>query len=522
MNTYGCPASGDPQMYLIGSGGNTQGVGNGSNAAAVFMLALGRCSQINNPALVVNEITSVATMAALQQYFNPMTESLGYPASVQGTQGFANALTVIPTLASVPNGTAMGESFLTATPAGATAPVTVYAVPEQSKLVTIANILASCVNNATLPAANCTTLFNNAYPPPNVTVTSQPGLTMSAATDILQAAYYMLVNPASMKTAGTSNAASMAALFNLAAASPPYMSNLAVNPTDWTLGISYTSTSACTYGTFLAAAYALEADASGNIWIASGGTNTTSSNLIELLPNGTPATCALGNSVALTKGLTIDTGGNVWIAGNSANAPFYKYNIAAGTATTFAVPTNGVPYAVAADGSGNVFYSDATNKQVNEFVGAATATSVTAVNIATVTTSPFFLAVDTTGTIIAPNSSTATTVYDIYPSTATGNTNGYKTTSIGTTANVTNAYAVAAGLGGKFYLGNSANGSNTVAHTAYSLTQNAGVASYQTNTAQYAGGIGSPRGAECGGWCRQRLVCGLAGADRELCGRVDL
>ncbi len=497
-NSYGCPSGSDPQMYLIGAGGNTLNTGSNNNTAAVFILTLGKCSAINDPALIVNEITTVATIAAVQQYFNPATESLGYPASVQAAQGYANALLAIPTLANVAYGTANTATQIAATPAGATAAVTVTALPETAKLVTIANILAACVNNAANTAANCTTLFANALPPPNVAVTSQPTITMPTATDTLQAAYYMQVNPASMKTAGTANATGMKALFGLiAAAGAAYPGSLTGSPTDWTLGIRYSSTSACGYGTFLLASYVLEADANGNIWVAAGGTSTTSSNLIELLPNGTPATCALGNLVAGTKGLTIDTGGNVWIAGNTAGAPYYKYNIAAGTSTPYPTSTATVPYAVAADGTGNIFYTDAANTAVNEFVGgAASMAAVSPVNIATVSTTPFFLAVDTTGTLIVPNSAVSTTVflYDIYPSTGLGNTNNYLTTSVGSTSNVVNPYAVAVGLGGKFYLGNSTSGSSTVSQTAYSLTQTNGTATFSANTAQYAADLGGVRG----------------------------
>ena len=206
--TYGCPASGDPQMYIQALGGNTQGAGNPVNTAAGFVIAIGTCSTIGAQTFVaMNELTTVATLAALQQYFSPANANtdninhFGLPSTTQAQAAFANSVALIPNMVSTTRGTVNTGSTVSATPTGATAPVSVTITPEVSKIDTIANIAAACVNSypttsgATVTQSTaCTTLFSNAVPP-NPGVTSQGALTLSTATDTMQAVYYMLTNP---------------------------------------------------------------------------------------------------------------------------------------------------------------------------------------------------------------------------------------------------------------------------------------------------------------------------------------
>ncbi len=76
-NTYSCPLSNDPVVYLMAKGGNTQnshdpGV---NNTASVFLAPLGRCKEINTATfLSLTEVSTVATIAALQQYIDPIAE----------------------------------------------------------------------------------------------------------------------------------------------------------------------------------------------------------------------------------------------------------------------------------------------------------------------------------------------------------------------------------------------------------------------------------------------------------------
>ena len=74
-NTFSCPsaAGGNPLVYVVASGGNTLGTGDTTvnNSAAVFIAPYGPCKEHYPSSFVdMNEVTTVATMAALQQSFS--------------------------------------------------------------------------------------------------------------------------------------------------------------------------------------------------------------------------------------------------------------------------------------------------------------------------------------------------------------------------------------------------------------------------------------------------------------------
>ena len=492
---YGCPTDGtDPQMYITAKGGATQGTGNGNNLAAVFIIALGKCSTLGAQYVDLNEITTVATMAALQQYFSPgnantdNTNHLGMPASTQAQAAFANAVSIIPNMANVVNGTVNTSSTVTATPTGSTTPVTVTITPEVAKIGTLANIIAACVNTTSNTSTACATLFQYAIAP-NSAVTSQPALTFGTATDTLQALYYMLINPTSGSATALNN------LFNLQSAQAVFQPMDTVAPTDWTVGIRYSSTSPCATGTanFLFYAYHLATDAAGNLWAVSNGTG---GNLFELSPSGVPLTCNLGATVGKSTGFAFDVNGNAWVSG-AANANMYKYSPSAATFTTWATGTTGIQF-VAVDKSGNVIASTsaATGLNVFSFVnGANTTTPATATQISsTASASPFFFGIDTANRIFLSNSTSSNTFYELYPATDAANLNGYDTASIGSTSSTANAYGVGAGLAGTIGVVNGNYSSSTVSNTFSILTPatTAGTVT-STTTAQYSGGLNGPR-----------------------------
>src|SRR5580704_2315144 len=76
---YSCPTSTNPLVYVVAKGGNTLGDGNTSenNTAAGFIGIYGDCNQLtSSDFLELNEVTTVATMLAAQQYFDPVAEGL--------------------------------------------------------------------------------------------------------------------------------------------------------------------------------------------------------------------------------------------------------------------------------------------------------------------------------------------------------------------------------------------------------------------------------------------------------------
>ncbi len=281
--------------------------------------------------------------------------------------------------------------------------VTVTATPDTAKINQLANIISTCVNNASATnAPACTTLFTNATPP-NTATTSRPYHTPAypQATDVLQAAYYMLTNPTNGSTTNLQN------LFGLAPAlGAPYQPTLSAAPTDWTISISYSSSSTCgaNNGNFINTPQALSIDVNGNVWISNDQSGT--GNLTEISASGVPTTCL---PLGASRGSAIDTLGNVWYAStDSKNIYRYSPGTTLGVPQALlAFPTTQTPLAVAADGSGNVYFSTIADTSLYEIPGAATAAvAVAPVQISSVLGSlPISLMADKTGSIWASSGS---------------------------------------------------------------------------------------------------------------------
>jgi hypothetical protein len=406
-NTFSCPAN-DPLVYVVATGGNTlnSGPNTVNNSAAVFLAPYGDCFALDGSSYVnMTEVTTVATMAALQQYFNPasvstptaIAESFATDGTGQAKTAISNAFNLISNMVNLANGQALTTktipygSIVVGTGASGTS---VTATPEAAKINLIANILASCVNNASATAANCTTLFNNATPP-DPTTTSRPyGTSFSNASDTLQAAYYMLTNPTNGSTTNLTN------LFNLSSAiGAPFQPSLTSAPSDWTIAISYSSTSTCgtNTGHLINSAQDIAIDTYGGVWIANN--EPAKGNLTLLSSNGIPVTCLSVGSGANT-GIAIDSLGaigqisNIWLA-DSGSSNVYRYK--PGNATPTAFPITGVPRAIAADGTGNIYYTTPATTTLYELPQATTAATVIPAVVSTLVGSvPAHVMVDNT------------------------------------------------------------------------------------------------------------------------------
>jgi hypothetical protein len=491
---YGCPSGDDPQIYLIAKGGSTQGTGNGTNSAAVFAVALGKCSALSGTSFInVNEVTSAATMTALQQYFNPTTDSFGFAATAQSTVGFANAVATISNLVNI----ATGVANATVTPTSTVTGVTMTATPESAKLNTIADILAACVNTTSNTSAACTTLFTNAVPPASAALTSQPTLTFTTATDTLQANYFMLINPTESQDYGATG--KLANLYALTSASAPFQPTLSAQPQDWTIGITYSPSGTCTNAaaaSFLSSAESIAVDATGNIWFNNGG--TTANALSQLSPTGAPINCQFGG-IGAGRGLTIDTVGNVWTTSSTAAnlTAVYEYTV---SGTTLTWPTTTAANGIVADGAGNIFFApNSSATPFQEYANAATASVPSAAvpvggNV-TSSTGLLYLSVDISGRIWNPTTSSAG-VYDLYPGGATP-TNGYTLVDVGTTSltstSIANGYGSAVDNGGNIFGGNTCC-AVTPANTFFKITPSStpGVAT-SINSPKFLGGLVAPR-----------------------------
>ncbi len=411
-----------PLVYLVATGGNTLNNGSTStNSAAEFLAALAPCDQVNSSTFVdMSEVTTVATMAALQQYFNPATKSFGVDGILLGYTAMANAMATIPNLVNYTSGTAVSTLTKTATANGSSVSVTV--TPETAKINTLANIISACINNnANGDATACTTLESNATPPTAAT-TSQPGGTFAGATDLLTALYYVMTNPTN---GGTSH---LNAIYGIAPGTgAPYQPTLSTAPTDWTIGVTYSSTSNCTNGDgFFDRPYDLKLDARGNVWIDNG--PNTNGNLARMQFDGMPLTCTA--VAAESRGSTIDDQGNIWVGSFSTNN-IYRYNPNTGVTLTFT--TLAPVVAITADGSDNVFFSTYAGTALYEIVSGATTTiPIPPVPISsTMGNAPAQIMVDASGTIWGSTGTTAVTataatagVYATTPYTVSGNSYG--------------------------------------------------------------------------------------------------
>jgi hypothetical protein len=460
--TWACPATtDDPIIYLIAQGGSSDGVTTldaaDTNSAIALLAVAGPCSGVNNNQFIVmDEISTAASVLALAPYINPGTTA---GTEVIGTNG-KNVATSTPQAAIGLNNAVAAIGNLTSTSASytgtasTTTGVTVTATPEAGKIVTIANILAACINNATLPNALCTQLFNGAI-----------SLTGAKAVDTIQAAYYMATNPADLgtQTSCTGSTTNIGCLYNLAGGTPPFQNGLTAQPTDWTIGVTYSAVGSCTglaspNGLFLDGPTHAAVDANGNIWVMNQTTTGNKAALVEMSPVGKPLACLNPDAQTYGSNVTIDPSGNVWglwshgtVTGELEEIP---YNATTGTYTTGSPvaytplggggSTNNIAGLVA-DIYGNIFYSAPVSGGTLYEIPApgASTTAVAQLTVASslngsTTSTPYtYLAADAQGRVWGV-SSAALNLLGAYPTTAT--ITGYSVTSNVVTFTAANSF----------------------------------------------------------------------------------
>ncbi len=267
-NDYTCPSA-TTQVYLTATGGNPGLSGSVNNAALSLVAALGDCGSLATvPSISLNELTTVAAAYGLAPFATGV-DHVG--ASATNLAGLRSALQTTMLLASPYSGFAPAATL----PANART--------ETSKLVTLANILSSCVNSS--GGAECTSLANDA---------STPGFGTPA--DTFQMALMVAQHPGN----------NVAALFNDAPAYAPFGGSLAVAPNDWSMSISYT-------GGNLGRPNSVTIDAVGDVWVSNnlGGVSVFTPQGAPVFPAG--VTGGMGRSSAATA----DSLGRVWVANGS-------------------------------------------------------------------------------------------------------------------------------------------------------------------------------------------------------------
>ncbi len=437
-STYTCPTTvGDPLVYVLSQGGNTQNNGGSStNSAAAFIAIYGSCAAIGPSNFVyMSEVTTVATMAVAQQFFDPSNDTLSADGTGDDRAIAGNLDNTVALLANQATGLANGATIIAAAGGNIASTVTLTATPETAKINTLANIISACVNAATSGDPKCNTLFTNAVPPAANVTSLNPSTPFATATDTLQALFYIFTNPTN------GNTSNLGALFGLqTSAGAPYAPALGpTQPNDWSIAISYASSSTCGTptggsGSFISSPTDINIDGQDNVWF---GNAQTGGNLSAISATGAPFHCVNLDAGLNGPGGTIDSSNNVWSAGP---ATMYRYN--PGTHVSLAFPVTVTPLAITADGVGNVYFTAAGS--LYQIPGAATASAAVApVQISsTVGTSPLRLMPDFQGiaapippaTVGIPNpvniwvTSGTNSVAEVSPSTATGNLNGFITT----------------------------------------------------------------------------------------------
>ena len=388
-------------LYITSVGGNT---GGGTNQYAALMAALpSACSAATgNTFVIVNEVTTVASVTALQQFMSitpggSPAWTIGAPAA--NATGLTNAFTQVGNLVNIATGT---SGVTTATNTISSVTYTTTITPDTNKIYALADVLAACINAA--GSSTCTSMFSDATPSGSTT-----------PTDTIQVAYYLATNPAglTMPAHGTAGSPSWLCA-NYATTQPPFpATSPSCNdtttgtpyPTDWAIEVSWSASNG-TSPTLTQNTYSLAIDGLGNVWTAygvTGGSTTNPANLTEFNQAGqvrfTPVNSTVitsgptvqdaGGSITtypapnftstLTGGadptasvlasrvasLAIDTNNNAWFTGYYSTVPatsgalqgFLTEVTQTGTSSGFLIPADS-PGAITIDGNNNIYLDD--------------------------------------------------------------------------------------------------------------------------------------------------------------------
>jgi hypothetical protein len=401
------PCTTGQYLYITAVGGNP---GAGSNQYAALMAALpAPCgSATANTYVIVNEVTTVASVTALQQFMSiapggSPAWTIGAPSA--NVTGMANAFTQVGNLVNISTGT---SGPTTATNAISSVTYTTTITPDTNKIYTLADILAACINTngSGTGAGTCSGLFADTTP----TGSTSP-------TDTIQAMYYLATNaggvglPAHSASQGEPYYLCSTYIPGTGTPFQPYNTCSTTSyPTDWAIGLSWsTSNGTSVVGT--TSAYSLAIDGSGNIWTAvscTSGCGAPAANITEFNPVGqvqfapvsstnitkapTVATYDANNTgwtasflnyltsspnnyavdASRVNSLAIDTLGNAWFSPFYSPLPTTSDTNAdsltgvlvevspTGTPTGWYVPTS-APLGLVIDGNNNLYFSGALN-----------------------------------------------------------------------------------------------------------------------------------------------------------------
>jgi hypothetical protein len=266
--------------------------------------------------------------------------------SAHNMQGLVNAFANVNNLVDLSQGSAPGVSA----PTGAAIPV--------SKINTIADILASCVNSTGSTACHAL----------NALATPSGG---TAPENTLEAALNIARNPSG----------NVAKLFALPTPSAPFQPSLSTQPSDWLLGLTY-------MGGGLNYPASIAVDSFGSVWVANVcSSDSTCSSVSEFSSAGQPLSPAKGftnGTFFESYGLAIDIHGDVWVTNeqtddsNSGLGNLVQLNPSGKVISAEEGYFGGgldFPFAVATDTDGNVWTANLGDSSASKFSSTGSAIS---------------------------------------------------------------------------------------------------------------------------------------------------
>ncbi len=411
-------ASANSLLYVVASSGNP---GAGTNNAINLMAAIGACGSTPSY-VVVNELTTVAAVYALNGFAYQSSAPTGTPGSLNGCVDCTPSFSDMTQL----NGNAPGitNAFATAAQlADVTTGNPASFLPSSSdcisgannnclaleKLTALANSLGACVNTDGPSSLQCMELFECAVP--NATYQSGSdactGGTTAEPSDTLAATLLIARNPGLVSPSG---------LQDVSTQFDQFAPGLGEAPNDWTIALSYIS-DALNLGS-------VAIDAQGNVWVASNngvdGSDVAEFSPTGVLVTGEPATGYLSGGLNSPNGIAIDLDGHVWVANSGANTVVELTSagalVSGEPATGYSVGGLSTPTDIAVDPSGNVWVTNAGANSVTELISGGAlvagepATGYTDIGL----DNPDGIAVDRNGNVwIANNASASPSVTEL-------------------------------------------------------------------------------------------------------------
>jgi streptogramin lyase len=322
---YTCPATAS-QAYIVARGGNPGLAAGTNNGALVLAAALGDCSSLSGSTYIsLNEVTTVASAWALQQFYGAGGLIGATPTNATGLR---NAFLVAQVLANPSTGSSPGAALPTGT------------TTETAKLLTLANALAGCVNSD--GGSACSQLFLAATVDGAV-----PSNTLDAALSIVR-------NPASQ----------VEPVFKSSVAQAPFQPALTTAPNDWSMSITVGGCASSCGGLNQPGSVAV--DSTGSVWAA----NYFGGVVSKFLPSGGPAAPQgyPGKGLNQSFGVAVDPTDNVWVtnensvsgASNAHRGSVSKFDPTGAELSGFGYTGGGVyyPQGIASDPAGNLWIAD--------------------------------------------------------------------------------------------------------------------------------------------------------------------